>query len=234
MRFHVSERDRLRSVATAALVLLACTAFQRPAAAAAITFTDRSAWEAAVGPGITTIDFEGLAPAGGSASFPDLVLSDVDFGPGIVQDPGIGTFISAWGTGAMLTGFDLRNPTTVSFATPVMAFGFSYGATACIVVGPCGLPSRLPPAGQVRLLLSSGESIVDSGLMPPLRFIGVISSVPLTSFSMAISPTFPVVDNFAVGPAADPTPVPEPASLALLGTGLLGSLAHRWRRNRRT
>ena len=52
-------------------------------------FTDRTSWLAAVGNGVSTIDFEGIAPSNGQVSFSDLVLSGIHFGPATVADPGL-------------------------------------------------------------------------------------------------------------------------------------------------
>ena len=211
---------------TVAVAFLVSTMIAAEAQASVMIFHQRAAWQAAVGTGITTIDFERLAPAGGTAQFQDLLLSGVDFGPSAVMDAAAASYIGAWGTGAMLMRFDLMVPATTSFAAPVTAFGFDYGASACILVGPCG-PAQSGRPGQVTLVLSSGEVVVSSGPMPPLQFLGVISTVPVTSFTMAVLPSFSAVDNFSFGPAADGPAVPEPASLLLLATGLLRALARR-------
>jgi len=114
-----------------------------------------------------------------------------------------------------------------------------YGASACILVGPCG-PAQGGRPGQVTLVLSSGEVVVSAGPMPPLQFIGVISTVPVTGFTTAILPSFSVVDNFSFGPSTTPSQIPEPSVLLLLSTGLLGAIAQRRHdkpslpRNRRT
>src|SRR4051812_42950079 len=120
------------------LALLVSTMIAGDSESAVIVFHDRAAWQAAAGTGLTTIDFEGLAPRGGTADFADLIVSGVDFGRSNVLDPAAATYIAAWGTGAMLMRFDLITPVTTSFSAPVTAFGFDYGASACILVGPCG------------------------------------------------------------------------------------------------
>ena len=219
------------------LILLVSMSIPGTSGAAVMIFHERAAWEAAVGPGVTTLGFEGLAPAGGTADFPDLRLSGVDFGRSMVLDAAAASYIGAWGTGAMLMRFDLIVPATTSFSAPLTAFGFDYGASACILVGPCG-PAQGGRPGQVTLVLSSGEVVVSAGPMPPLQFIGVISTVPVTGFTTAILPSFSVVDNFSFGPAT--TQIPEPSVLVLLSTGLLGAVARRRHaiaslpRNRRT
>jgi hypothetical protein len=174
--------------------------FVARAEAVSSTFTDRIAWQTAVGAGITTIGFEGIAPQGGQLSSAHLVLSGVDFGAATVAGPGIGSYISAWGTGAMLYNYGLFAPVTIVFATPVKAFGFSYGAT-CTIVASC-------PSGAVNFTLSSGETFHSSGPLPPMQFVGVISNVPLTSVTLQITPTLPILDNFSFAPSV----LPEPAS----------------------
>jgi len=211
------------------LALLASTLSAGASESAVIVFQDRAAWQAAVGTDVTTIDFEGLAPRGGTVAFPDLQLSGVDFGQSTVLDPAAATYIGAWGTGAMLMRFDLDVPVTTTFSEPTTAFGFDYGASACILVGPCG-PAQSGRPGQVTLVLSTGDVIVRSGPMPPLQFIGVISTAPVTSFTTAILPSFSVVDDFSVGRPGTPR-VPEPASLVLASAGLLSALARQRRKN---
>jgi len=211
------------------LALLAWLMVAGNSESAVMIFHDRAAWQTAVGTGVTTIDFEGLAPRAGSADFADLSLSGVDFGRSTVLDPGAATYIAAWGTGAMLMRFDLLVPATTTFSAPVNAFGFDYGASACILVGPCG-PAQSGRPGQVTLVLSSGDVVVSSAPMPPLQFIGVISSVPVTSFTAAILPSFSIVDNFSLASSTS-SPVPEPASLVLLATGVVGALVRRRRKN---
>jgi hypothetical protein len=64
-----------------------------------------------------------------------------------------------------------------------------------------------------------------------LDFFGVVSSTPFTSFmlSMPDSPDYNALDNLRVGAAADP--VPEPATLTLLGPGLTAWRLRRQRTN---
>ena len=187
------------------------------AGATTITFTSRSAWQAALAGPITTIDFEGIAPANGTAAFSDLVLSGVDFGAATVADPGVGIFISGWGTGAMIFGdYGLFAPATIKFASPTTAFGFNYGAT-CVFFIDCS-PAR------VSMSLSSGDLVNSQGPIPPMAFVGVISDVPLTSFDVRFAPSLTVLDNFSY---AAPTPVPEPTTLVLMLTGLSGVLTSR-------
>ena len=203
------------------LVLLACSAMASTAAAATIVFTDRVTWLAAVANPVTTIDFEGIAPAGGSSpATADLVIGGTHFGRATVSDPGVGTFISNWGSGATLFSYATTEPGVVTLASPMNAFGFDYGATACFFVTPC-------PAGGVSVTLSNGAIVSGASPQTTLRFLGVVSTDPITSASLRISPTFGIVDNVSFGNTRA-TPVPEPSTPLLLVGAIAG-----WMRRRR-
>ena len=140
---------RRSAVAVLALLVAAVTAIP---VGAQTTFTSRAAWQAAVGAHVT-IDFEGIAPAGGSVSFPGgLTLAGVTFkgaGDGfpagtLVVDSAVGSFISAWSSGAMLEtlslgtdtrGVVLPQPGSISLPAGVTAVGFNYATTCTVVVG---------------------------------------------------------------------------------------------------
>jgi len=194
------------------IVVLASLAAASTARAATIVFTDRAAWVAAAANPLTTIDFEGIAPVGGSSPVvPDLVVGTTHFGRASVSDPGVGTYISGWGSGATLFNYGTTEPGVITFANPVTAFGFDYGATACYFVTPC-------PPGGVTVRLSSGAVLSGASPTTVLHFLGIISTDPITSASLLISPTFGIVDNVSFGTARTTT-VPEPATLLLLLVG---------------
>ena len=139
------------------LLLLACSAAST-AAAATIVFTDRAAWLASVANPVTTIDFEGIAPVGGSSpATADLVIWRDAFRPRHGLGPWRRHVYQQLGfrRDAVLVWDDRAG--VVTFASPMNAFGFDYGATACFFVTPC-------PPGGVSVTLSNGA--IASGASP--------------------------------------------------------------------
>ncbi|MGC4085948.1 MAG: NF038129 family PEP-CTERM protein [Vicinamibacterales bacterium] len=85
-----------------------------------------------------------------------------------------------------------------------------------------------PDALAVKLLYDDG-----TGAFPEITTNGFANTLLLFNLDSA-NPTFQVfsgVDDFA-GVSASAAPVPEPATLVLFGTGLLGMSARRWRTRR--
>lgn len=74
---------------------------------------------------------------------------------------------------------------------------------------------------------------VTSGLSPGV-FFGATSTVGFTRLALFSSPldccTPPRMDDFTLGTRAVPAAVPEPVSLVLLGSGLIGAAIHHRRR----
>ena len=199
-------------------LLLSATLVSAGSAVAQTTFTSRAAWDAAVGPH-ARIDFEGLAPAGGTAEFPaGLTIGGVTFrGAGTllsppnsvrVLDAGVGAFVSVWSSGAMLFAESLGTATAgtvhpqpggISLPAGVTAVGFNY-ATSCIVT----VPGCVEQQWTVRL--SSGGVIAIPGSSPPptMAFWGVVSVDPISSIQVNPGATFLLLDNFSY--LGDPVP----------------------------
>jgi hypothetical protein len=200
-----------------------------PVSAATILFTDRTTWTTAVavaGGNVSNLDFEGIAPTGGTAPLP--MLGGLTFrGPGglapAVFDSAFASFISIWGTGDMLVaplglGTSVAPPGGIDLPAGVNALGLSYAVTCQVTVTPtCG---SLP---WLASLIHSGStetfSIPGTKLPPEMPFIGFISDLPIATFQLDSSASLMLIDNLSFGTAS--AQVPEPNLLLLVGTGLM-------------
>ena len=194
-----------------------------------MVFTTRSAFVAAT-TGLTTIDFEGIAPANSVANFPSpLTLNGVTFsGPSggslqvSVLDPGFFAPLFQFNSGAVLSGFGFIE---VTLPAGITAIGTD-------------LMSTNPSGSTFEVVLSTGETfLVNTPLRPERGFFGITADVAIASIRFTTLPGpntsagIPLLDNFSFG-QAQPAAVPEPATILLLGTGLVG-IATRARRRRK-
>jgi len=221
----------LRRIVMACVVWFLAASTAAPASAQT-TFTNRAAWEAAAGNHVT-IDFEGIAPAGGSVLFNDgLTLAGVTFRgagftgvlpPGLaVYDSAFASFISDWSSGDMLvahSGFGTLSsrPGSISLPGGVAAVGFNYAVTCSVTVTPsCG-------SFQWTVRLSTGAVITIPGSGPPptMAFWGIVSPAPISSLQIDPSASLTLLDNFSFQPLA----VPTLSSWAMLALTALLTLA---------
>jgi hypothetical protein len=212
-------------------VLAALLAPVKSAHGAFVFYPTRAAFDAAT-TGVTTIDFEGIAPPGGFSYFgrpgsltlsgvmfttpgnADLYVISSTFYPG--YNLGSGDFLqSGNGTPSSLTA-------TVQLPGVFTAAAFDLGTFDTI-------------NSQVTVQLSTGDQFTTSAPFPTPTFVGFTSTVPFTSLSITITGgdrrDALNVDNFAFGSAV--SAVPEPSSQVLLALGSLGLLGYVWRRARR-
>jgi hypothetical protein len=196
--------------------------------ASIIVYTDRASFTAATS-SLTTIDFNGIAPANSYNAYGTgpLTLSGVTFtgnGSMYIIDPGYYGF--SYGGGGFLNS-DYNPPNTVmaaSLPSGTTAFGTDYG----------GLFSG--GSTTFVITLSTGDTVTATTTKSvqggSLDFVGITSTTAITSVSLAMpdSPYYNAIDNFSFGTAA---PVPEPGSLTLLGVGAFGLIGYSWRRKRK-
>lgn len=214
-------RKLLYTLAAFAAVALASA----PARADTVIYTTRAAFNVAA-PGLTTIDFEGIAPTNSVANFTSpLTLQGVTFsgspaGMVSVVDSGFFSPLFQFNSGAVLSGFSFIE---VTLPANITAVGVDIMST-----NPDGLPFSV--------VLSTGETfVVNTPLRPGRGFFGVTADVAIASIRFMTIPGpnqsagIPLLDNFSFG-RAQPAAVPEPATLLLLGTGLAGIAARARRR----
>jgi hypothetical protein len=217
-------------VGTLALLLLALA----PASAAPITFNSRAAFDLAA-PGLPLETFEtALVTAGsvtlcsgplssgaGSTCFPAGGLL-----PGVTYD----AFPAAQGMVVLGANFDGVGNTSKVLGPNLFAATFNLSFAQANAVGFDVYPG--PAAGNVQILLfdPSNAQIGLFVIAAPVgaTFFGVLSpDGPIGRINVASQASLPgeLIDNLAFGNTA----VPEPTSLTLLGTGLVGWLVRKRR-----
>ncbi len=209
--------------ALAVVCLLAVSSSQ--AKASVIAFTDRTAFLAAAD--ITTsVDFAGIAPTDSFAfipSPPGLTTGDANFSSTtdnmFVIDPGFQSPDFFWSSGPYLIDNQFATSAlVVTLAPGVTAFGADFSSFG---------------AGDITIALAGGGTFtVASPGQPNFAFLGFTSDQDILSLAFSKSGDSVVLDNVAFGQTAAVAAVPEPASLTLLGLGLAGMGARRWRQRK--
>jgi hypothetical protein len=222
-------------ILTLASVAAVLTMSAAPAQATAITmYSDRALWTAAA-PGNTTIDFEGVATFNNAAVFLD--NSNRTIGNATFTGNQVGFFVDstlvadgAYHTSDYLEWEGGAKQLTVTFASPVTAFGVDIG-------------TFYGDTNDTITITASNISIGFTTSLNSYAFFGLTSGTPFSSVVFTDTgggPTstlhagfYPAIDNLSYQLAATASdPIPEPATLLLLGTGLAGVVRTRRRRNR--
>ena len=150
-------------------------------------------------------------------------------GPAVVND------------GIAITGGTGTGVNTITFSTavvnPILAiWSLGQPGLQAMFVFPAGQPASIQGGGPNSEF--GGSSIFTGGTCPALAVCGIEGNgvVQFTGTFTSISWTNPVFEGyyaFTIGAAdVDGTPVPEPATLALLGGGLLAAAYRRRNRSR--
>jgi hypothetical protein len=206
-----------------------------PAGATIVQYTDLASWTAATNT-ITTIGFEGLAPAGGTKDYSNttgLVISGVQFEGFLTSSQWQLTVVDAanvspffnFGSGASLRGPIYDHP-------PANFTPYIHVVLPSMTAFSVDLMTVSPNAMSYQATLSDGSTFtIPTANRPARTFFGVTSSNPITFVDFKVLNTSPtagtlgMLDNFAVAQADPQTPpadTPEVATLLLIGSGLIG------------
>lgn len=199
--------------------------FIAPAYSATVTtFTNASSWQAALA-SFQTLDFEGLAPAGGTTTYGSGLTDNTVVFLGINQGAHLlavlDTTMSSWfnyGTGdALSISTDRSNSGLpvpyihITLPAPVTAVGFN-------------LFSSSPAAITFAVTVNGTQYTAPTFNQPTPAYFGITSDTPFTTVDVIAQGTVfnggttTFLDNFGFG--SELAAVPEPASYLLLGAGL--------------
>jgi hypothetical protein len=187
------------------------------ALASVIEYTDTTSFNAAIS-GATTYNFESsVAPSQWTQGNPNVVVGPVTFAPdssGTLWVFGDNFYANTFGGVAFISAQEGSltgsNNLTATLAPGVTAIGFSYGPA--------------DDAGGAITVTINGVSynLAIPAVFATADFVGFTSDTPITSVAFTEMGLGMDITQFVLGTANPATSVPEPASMLLLGLGLIG------------
>jgi hypothetical protein len=202
------------------LCLMVISALLPASAGAVLVFSSEAAYNAAVGPTLFSIDFNGN-PTGGAFVDGSIFSSRITFGSPAASDPSLVLWNSDAITDAgSLVALNGVGPISGAFTDGVQAFGLYFSSA--------GYP-------EIVALYNSAGGLIDIVEAPNASgFFGVLSDTPIDGFWVfpGMSPE-QLSDRFFIDDfRANGSVVPEPATFLLFGVGLAGLAALKRKRAR--
>jgi hypothetical protein len=193
------------------------------AGATSITYSDRSAWTAALSASPNIVTFEGWGPDSVPAGYTSVTIDGVQF-----DAPQIYLIDPSWPTDAPYhtsdylswqQGLAVGGTLTITLPSLVNAFGLDFGTFGTA-------------QGALSMQFGDGtDSYTLNGNQFAYTFFGIVSDTAFNTVTLSSPSTYPTIDNVSYGGGpTSPAPVPEPASLMLFGSGLFALAARRWRK----
>jgi len=206
-----------KKVATLAATLITLGSLAGGANAAVITYTDRSAFEAALSTS-TLLDFEGLA-----AGLATNLGTSISFGDLTYANSGAVWSTAFHGAPTIQVGDQNDQNTVISLTAGYDGLGMDLG----LLFGAGFISVELRDVTN-NLIYSDTLSVTDNDNLgtPATTFFGFINDSGDIGSLTLLSGGFPTTDNVIFGSAAT---VPEPSSALLLGLGALGFVSRRKR-----
>jgi hypothetical protein len=195
------------------------------------TYNNSASWLAATSAGYQTVNFTGLAPAGGVTSYTSatgVTADGVEFigynssGSSDIQVVDTSAFSwYNWGTGDAL----LQSLSRPNAGSPLPYVNIVLPAN--ITSLSLDLFTTSPQALSYTITVAGNQYTVPTSSQPTLAFWGITSDTPITSIELTLAGTTynsssnELLDNFSFG-ASDLTAAPEAGTYLLIGSGLIG------------